>query len=130
MFATQQVKEWESKVQATFTEAQKSAHERARRIEAEARKAIELFGDRAQAELKQLKAMAQEGTRESWSRVGAEFIRLGQLIQEMAKAPEAAAPVAVEPVAAAPVAFPAADVAVEAAKAAAAGAPPPAAGIQ
>ena len=87
MFANDQVKRWESKVQETFAGAQKIAQERAHRVEAEARKALELLGDRAQAEMKQLLATAQEGTRERWARLGGELIKLGQRLQAMSKAP-------------------------------------------
>jgi hypothetical protein len=89
MFANEQVKRWESKVQETLAGAQKVAQERARRVEAEARKALELLGDRAQAEMKQLLATAHEGTRERWAKLGGELIKLGQHLQEMAKAPAA-----------------------------------------
>ena len=94
MFATDQVKQWESKFQHTIAEAQKVAQERARQVEAEARKAIGLLGDRAQAEVKQLLSQAQSGTRDQWVKVGEHFIKLGTKIQEMAKpaAAEAAAP--------------------------------------
>ena len=89
MFASEQVKQWESKVQHTIAEAQKVAQSRARQVEAEARKAFELLGDRAQAEVKQLLSQAQTGTREQWVKVGGEIIKLGTKIQELAKAPGA-----------------------------------------
>jgi vacuolar-type H+-ATPase subunit H len=87
MFQNEQVKQWEAKVQQTIAEAQKVAQARARQVEAEARKAFELLGDRAQAEMKQFLAHAQEGTREQWAKFGGELIKLGQKLQEMAKAP-------------------------------------------
>ena len=89
MFANQQVKQWESKVHASIAEAQKIAQQRARQVESEARKALELLGDRAQAELKQFFAQAQEGTRGQWSKFGGELIKVGTKIQEMSKAPVA-----------------------------------------
>ena len=96
MFQSEQVKQWETKVQKTIADAQKVAQQRARQVEAEARKAFELLGDRAQAEMKQFLAQAQEGTREGWSKFGGELVRLGQKLQEMAKhaAPVAEAPAA------------------------------------
>jgi vacuolar-type H+-ATPase subunit H len=105
MFATDQVKQWESKFQHTIAEAQKVAQARARQVEAEARKAFELLGDRAQAEVKQLLSQAQSETRDQWVKVGEQFIKFGTKIQEMAKpvaaaaapaASEAPAPVVVE----------------------------------
>ena len=89
MFATEQVKQWESKVQSSIAEAQKMAQQRARQVEAEARKALELLGDRAQAELKQFLAQAREGTRGQWSKFGGELVKLGTKLQEMSKAPAA-----------------------------------------
>ena len=85
MFATDQVKQWESKFQHTIAEAQKVAQARARQVEAEARKAFELLGDRAQAEVKQLLSHAQTETRDQWVKVGEQFIKFGTKIQEMAK---------------------------------------------
>ena len=87
MSATQQVKQWESKVQASIAEAQKIAQQRARQVESEARKALELLGDRAQAEFKQFLAHAHEGTRGQWTKFGAGLVRVGTKLQEMAKAP-------------------------------------------
>jgi hypothetical protein len=99
MFATEQVKQWESKFQSSIAEAQKIAQEKARQVEAEARKAFELLGDRAQAEVKQLLSQAQSGTRDQWVKVGEQFIKFGTKLQEMAKpvAAEAAAPAAEAP---------------------------------
>lgn len=85
MFATDQVKQWESKFQHTIAEAQKVAQARARQVEAEARKAFELLGDRAQAEVKQLLSQAQTETRDQWVKVGEQFIKFGTKMQEMAK---------------------------------------------
>ena len=59
-------------------------------LESEAKKAFELFGDRAQAELKQFLSSAQGSTREQWSKFGAELVKLGHKVQEMAKEQEAA----------------------------------------
>jgi hypothetical protein len=90
MFASEQVKQFESKVQKTIAEAQKVAQARAKQVESEARKAFELLGDRAQSEMKQFLAHAQESTREQWTKFGGELIKLGQKLQEMAQQHEAA----------------------------------------
>ena len=86
MFANEQVKQWETKVHASIAEAQKIAQQRARQVEADARKALELLGDRAQVELKSFLAQAKEGTRDQWSKFGGELIKFGTRLQEMSKA--------------------------------------------
>lgn len=91
MFASEQMKQLETKVQQTIAEAQKLAAARARQVEGEARKAFELLGDRAQSEMKQFLAHAQTSTREQWLKFGGELVKLGQKMQEMAHQHEAAA---------------------------------------
>jgi vacuolar-type H+-ATPase subunit H len=94
MFATEQVKQWETKFQNRIAEAQKVAQEKARQVETEARKALGMLGDRAQAQIQQLLAEAKTGTRDQWVKVGGELIKLGTKMQDLAKPAEPAAPAA------------------------------------
>ena len=97
MSATEQINNFQSKVQEKLAQVQKLAQERAKELEAEAKKAFELFGDRAQCgSFKQFLAHAQESTRETWTKFGGELVKLGQKLQEMAKATEEAAETAAE----------------------------------
>ena len=96
MSATEQINGFQAKVQEKLAQVQKLAQERAKELEAEAKKAFEIFGDRAQTELKQFFAQAQGSTREQALKFGAELVKLGQKLQEMAKEVDATA-VAAEP---------------------------------
>ncbi len=91
MSTNEQVNNFQTKVQEKLAQVQKLAQERAKELEVEAKKAFELFGDRAQAELKQFLAHAQGSTREQWAKFGGELVKLGTKLQEMAKEPAPAA---------------------------------------
>jgi hypothetical protein len=99
MSATEQINNIQAKVQEKLAQVQKHAQVRAKELESEAKKAFELFGDRAQAELKQFLSHAQGSTRDQWSKFGAELVKLGNKVQEMAKETEAAVESATEKVA-------------------------------
>ncbi len=90
MSATEQVSNFQVKVQEKLAQFQKVAQERAKGLEVEAKKAFDLFGDRAQAELKQFLATAQHSTREQWSKFGGELVKLGEKVQQMAHESQAA----------------------------------------
>jgi hypothetical protein len=92
MFNAEKVSEFQARVQQAFEAAQAKAAARVRDFESEARKALETLGDRAQAELKVLFANAKTGTREQVAQLGAELVKLGQKLQEMARAEAAKAP--------------------------------------
>jgi len=85
MTATEQISSLQTKVQEKLAQVQKVAQERAKELEVEAKKAFELFGDRAQAELKLFLATAQSSTREQWGKFGGELVKLGEKLQQMAK---------------------------------------------
>jgi hypothetical protein len=79
-------------VQQAFEAAQAKAAVRVRDFESEARKALETLGDRVQAELKILFARAKTDTRDQVAQLGAELVKLGQKLQEMARVESAKAP--------------------------------------
>ena len=91
MFAQAQVTHFQARLQQTIADAQKKAQERAKGVETEVKKLVELFGDRAQAELKQFLAQAQVSTRDQVFNLGAELVKFGQKVQELAKAAGTAA---------------------------------------
>jgi hypothetical protein len=70
--------------QEAFQQAQTKAAARAREFEQEARTVLETLGDRAQAELKILRAFAQKGSREQMAALGVELEKLGKKLQEIA----------------------------------------------
>ena len=73
-----------ARIQEAFQQAQTKAAARAREFEQEARKVLETLGDRAQAELKVLRAFAQKGSREQMAALGVELEKLGKKLQEIA----------------------------------------------
>lgn len=77
----EQMNQFQSRLNETFEAAQK----RAQGLETEARKVLETLSDRAQAELKVLLAQAQGLSKEQVSQLGAELVKLGTRLQEMAK---------------------------------------------
>lgn len=91
MFAQAQVTQFQARFHQTINDAQKKAQERAKGVEAEVKKLVELFGDRAQAEMKQFLSQAQVSTRDQVFNLGAELVKFGQKIQELAKAAGTAA---------------------------------------
>lgn len=91
MFAQEQVNQFQARVQQTIADAQKKAQERAKGLEAEVKKLVELFGDRAQAEMKHFLAQAQVSTRDQVFNLGAELVKFGHKIEELAKAAGTAA---------------------------------------
>ena len=92
MFAQDQVNQFQAQLKQTLADAQKKAQERAKEFEAEAKKLVDLVGDRAQAELKSFLGQAQVSTRDQVFNLGAELVKFGQRLQEMAKAAGTAAP--------------------------------------
>src|SRR5207302_7288319 len=63
---------------------------RAKELEQEARKVLEMLGDRAQAELVRLLQLAQSNSREQLGTLGVELEKLGKKLQQLAKEPEKA----------------------------------------
>ncbi len=84
MSAVEQLNNFQSKAKEQFAQVKKAAQARAKELEGEAKKALELLGDRAQVELGQLLAHAQGSTRAQWSRLGAELVKLGEKLQQLA----------------------------------------------
>lgn len=86
-----QINQFQARFSETFTAAQKRAQARARELEVEARKILETLGDRAQAELKDLIQQAQGLSKEQVAQVGAELVKVGTRLQEIAKSWKASA---------------------------------------
>ena len=78
--------EFQTRFQEAVRGAQARAAARAREMEQDARKVLEMLGDRAQADLKTLLKMAQKGSREQMGLLGVELEKLGKKLQELAKA--------------------------------------------
>jgi len=90
MFTSGQFNEFQNRVQEVLHTAQARATARAKEFESEARKLLDLVGDRAQVELKSFLAGTKSDTRESVAQLGIEIEKLGKRLQEIARA--AAAP--------------------------------------
>jgi hypothetical protein len=86
MFTTGQLSELQNRVQEVLHAAQSRATSRAKEFETEARKLLDLVGDRAQVELKSFLAGAKTDTRDSIANLGAEIEKFGKRIQELARA--------------------------------------------
>lgn len=86
-----QINQFQARFSETFAAAQKRAQARARELEGEARKILETLGDRAQAELKELIQQAQGLSKEQVAQVGAELVKVGTRLQELAKSWKASA---------------------------------------
>ncbi len=84
MSAVEQFSNFQNLAKEQFTKVAKVAQTRAKELETEAKKSLELLGDRAQVELAQLFAHAQGSTKAQWSKLGAELVKLGEKIQQMA----------------------------------------------
>jgi hypothetical protein len=84
---SKQIDSVQSKVQETFAHAQETATKRVQQLEAEAKKALEMLGDRAQSELKAFFATAQESTKNQWVKFGGELVKLGEKLQSIAQTP-------------------------------------------
>jgi len=84
MFSTEQLNEFQNRLHHTFQSAQQRASVRARELELDARKMFETLGDRAQAELEELLSRAQVSTKEQVSQLGAELVKLGKRLQDLA----------------------------------------------
>lgn len=91
MFAQEQVNQIQAKVQHALADAQKKAQERVKEFEVEAKKLVDMVGDRAQGQFKNMLSHAQVSTRDQVFNLGGELVKLGQRIQEMAKAAGTAA---------------------------------------
>ena len=85
MFA-QQMNEFQTRINETFGAAAQRAQTRAKELETEARKLFDTLGGRAQAELRVLLGQAQGMSREQVAQFGGELVKLGNRLQEMAKA--------------------------------------------
>jgi len=86
MFTSGQLNELQNRVQEVFHAAQNRATARAKEFETEARKLLDLVGDRAQVELKSFLAGAKTDTRDSIANLGFEIEKFGKRIQELARA--------------------------------------------
>ena len=86
MFTSGQFNEFQNRVQEVLHAAQTRATARAKEFETEARKLLDLVGDRAQVEFKSFLAGAKSDTRESVASLGVEIERLGKRLQELARA--------------------------------------------
>jgi hypothetical protein len=84
MFTSGQLNELQNRVQEVFHAAQSRATARAKEFETEARKLLDLVGDRAQVELKSFLAGAKTDTRDSIANLGVEIEKFGKRIQELA----------------------------------------------
>lgn len=91
MFTPEKMNEFQTKLHETFQSAQQRASARARELEVDARKILETLGDRAQAELEELMSRAQVSTKEQVSQLGAELVKLGKKLQDLASASKAKA---------------------------------------
>jgi hypothetical protein len=85
MFTSGQFNEFQNRVQEVLHAAQNRATARAKEFESEARKLIDIVGDRAQVELKSFLAGAKSDTRESVANLGLEIEKLGKRLQEIAR---------------------------------------------
>jgi len=90
MITTEQKNGFQSKLHEAFAQAQTKATARAKELEQEARKVLEMLGDRAQAELVRLLQLAQSNSREQLGTLGVELEKLGKKLQQLAKEPEKA----------------------------------------
>jgi len=86
MFTSGQFNEFQNRVQEVLHTAQARATARAKEFESEARKLLDLLGDRAQVELKSFLAGAKGDTRDSVAHLGIEIEKLGKRLQEIARA--------------------------------------------
>ena len=86
MFTSGQLNEFQNRVQEVFQTAQARATARAKEFESEARKLLDLVGDRAQVELKSFLAGARSDTRDSVAHLGVEIEKLGKRLQDLARA--------------------------------------------
>jgi hypothetical protein len=85
MFTSGQLNELQNRVQEVLHAAQSRATARAKEFETEARKLLDLVGDRAQVELKSFLAGAKTDTRDSIANLGVEIEKFGKRIQELAR---------------------------------------------
>jgi hypothetical protein len=81
----EQMNQFQTRINETWGAAQKRAQARAKELEKEARKIVELLGDRAQAELKDLIVHAQGASKQQVAQFGVELTKLGNRLQELAK---------------------------------------------
>lgn len=85
MVTTEQKNGFQGKLHEAFVQAQTKATARAKELEQEARKVLEMLGDRAQAELTRLLKLAQSNSREQLGTLGVELEKLGKKLQKLAK---------------------------------------------
>lgn len=86
MFTSGQFNEFQNRVQEVLHAAQSRATARAKEFESEARKLLDLLGDRAQVELKSFLAGAKSDTRDSVANLGLEIEKFGKRLQDLARA--------------------------------------------
>ena len=86
MFTSGQFNEIQNRVQEVLHTAQARASARAKEFESEARKLLDLAGDRAQVELKAFLSSAKSDTRDSVAHLGIEIEKLGKRLQDIARA--------------------------------------------
>jgi F0F1-type ATP synthase membrane subunit b/b' len=86
MFTSGQLNEFQNRFQEVLQTAQARATARAKEFESEARKLLDLVGDRAQVELKSFLSGARSDTRDSVAHLGLEIEKLGKRLQEIARA--------------------------------------------